>query len=194
MYGFYRVLVRAFMHLIFRIQLTGLENVPQTGGVIVCLNHRSLWDVPFIACLLPRRLRFMAKKELFSIPLLSPFMRWTGAFPVTRGSADIGAIKTALGILKEGHAMTMFPEGKRVLPGEAPVRPKSGVGMLAVKSGCPVLPIGIGGRYRLFAKKTVNIGKPMVFSDTYGDNTQAFGQISAQIMAEILRLAGETEC
>lgn len=193
-YRFFRVLVKAFMHVIFRIHITGMEHIPEAGPVIICLNHSSLWDVPFIAALLPRRLRFMAKQELFRKPVLGPFIRWTGAFPVARGHSDIHAIKTALSILDEGHAMTMFPEGKRVLPNEPPVRAKSGVGMIAVKSGVPVVPIGIGGRYRLFAKKTVNIGAPMQFTgDGGGDNTEHFRQVSQQVMEEIRRLANGGE-
>lgn len=191
LFRFCRMLVRTFMRIIFRAEVTGLENLPPEGGAMLCLNHTSLWDVPFAMSLLPRRPRFMAKKELFHIPFLRQLLNWTGAFPVARGSSDVHAIKTALQILEDGHIMAIFPEGQRVLPSDKPVRPKAGAGMIAARAGCLVIPAGISGRgYRIFRKKTLTIGKPMQFSEGRTESREQFREITAQIMTEVHRLAG----
>ena len=186
---FVKFLIRCFLRLCFRIKVNNKENLPKEGGVIVCFNHRSNWDVPVTSSFLKRKLHFMAKKELFDIFLLGRIIAWSGAFPVSRGKGDIGAIKSAVTNLKEGKAVAMFPEGTRVKK-EAEHKAKAGIALIANMADCLVLPVGISGEYRLFSKIDINIGKPYKINPERekldADHLQ---KISDEILHKILLLA-----
>ena len=185
-------LVRCFICLIFRLRVHGKENMPTEGGVIVALNHKSAWDAVLAITLLPRRLNFMAKKELFKNPLLGGILKWAGAFPVARGTSDLSAIKAAFSILRAGHVLAMFPEGHRV-QNEEERNVKAGVAMIAEKTGAPIVPVAIAGKYRLFSKIELYIGEPIAVKSD--DGTKLSGEelqkISEDLMAFILHMAGE---
>ena len=159
-----QVLLRGFLHLLFRYRLQGLENIPAEGGAIVALNHRSYWDVLFAGSIIRRPLRYMAKSALFKNPLFGWLITTLGAFPVQRGKGDIGAIKSALGILNSGNIMLIFPEGKRVLDGSH-IKAKPGVALIATAAKVPVVPICISGKYKLWHKITFKIGEPINLSE-----------------------------
>lgn len=166
---FYKVLkaICRFLFLfIFRIEIVGKENLPVEGGAIVAMNHRSNWDVPVASMISKRKLRYMAKAEMFKTKIGNWLFTSLGAFPVQRGKGDIGAIKAALGKLKEGELIAMFPEGKRNKKGGY-IPPKPGVVMLAVKSQVPVVPVHIVGKYRWFGKITITVGEPIYYDDFY---------------------------
>ena len=163
-YKILQALLRGFLHLIFRYRVEGLENIPADGGVIVALNHRSYWDVVFAGSTIRRPLRYMAKAGLFKNPLFAWLITSLGAFPVQRGRGDIGAIKSALGILNGGNVMLIFPEGRRVLDGSHPGG-KPGVALIATVAKVPVVPICISGKYKLWHKITFKIGKPVYLSE-----------------------------
>jgi len=189
-YYFAKVIVRAIVKVIFRIKVKGLENIPKKGPVIICPNHISLLDPPVVGALLNRRIYFMAKEELFRNPFLK-FLLGTGlgAFPVKRGTADLSAIKTALNHLKKGRAVGIFPEGTRSKTGKLQ-KAEPGVAMLAIKSKAPVVPVGIKGRYGLFSRVIINIGKPMTFEKYYDSklSSQQLAEIGEEIMKEIAKL------
>ena len=107
------LLVRGFARLVWRLEVHGASNVPLEGAAIIAPNHLSLLDPPLIGCACPRELRFIAKAELFRYGLFSKLIRRLGAFPVERGTADVGAIKTALRFLNDGRAVIIFIEGTR---------------------------------------------------------------------------------
>lgn len=107
------VLVRGVARLLWKLEVVGAERVPLEGGLIIAPNHLSLLDPPLIGCACPRELRFIAKAELFRYGLFTKLIRRLGAFPVERGTADVGAIKTALNFLNEGRAVIIFIEGTR---------------------------------------------------------------------------------
>lgn len=86
-----RFLIKCFMYLVFRLRVHGRENFPKEGAVIVALNHRSYWDVPLVGSVLPRQLTFMAKKELFDVPVLGAIIKWADAFPVALIAEKAGA-------------------------------------------------------------------------------------------------------
>ena len=155
-----QALIRGFLHLVFRYRVEGLENIPAEGGTIVALNHRSYWDVVFAGSIICRPLRYMAKAALFKNPLFGWLITTLGAFPVQRGKGDLGAIKTALEILKGGNVMLIFPEGRRVLDGSHPGA-KPGVALIATAAKVPVVPICISGKYKLWHKITFKIGEPI---------------------------------
>lgn len=189
-YYFAKVIVRAMVKVIFRIKVKGLENIPKKGPVIICPNHISLLDPPVVGALLNRRIYFMAKEELFRNPFLKLLLgTGLGAFPVKRGTADLSAIKTALNHLKKGRAVGIFPEGTRSKTGKLQ-RAEPGVAMLAIKSKAPVVPVGIKGRYGLFSRVIINIGKPMTFEKYYDSklSSQQLAEIGEEIMKEIAKL------
>lgn len=188
---FVKFLIRCFLRLCFRIKVKNPQNLPKDGGVIVCFNHRSNWDVPITITFLRRKLHFMAKKELFDIFLLGKIIAWSGAFPVNRGRGDVGAIKAAVGALKSGKAVAMFPEGRRVKKGEEH-KAKAGIALIANMSGCQVLPVGISGEYKWLSKITINVGEPFKINPEQKKlEAEDLQEISDDILHKILVLAEE---
>ncbi len=158
-------LVRA----LFFTKVNGRENVPKDGACFVCCNHMSNWDAVLLASAFKRPINFMAKVELFRIPVLGRLLKALGAFSVDRDKTDIGAIKTALTLIKKGEPVGIFPQGKRC-SGMHPsnIGIKSGTGMLVYKTQCDVVPVSIYTKnYRmcLFRRAYVNIGKPIKFEE-----------------------------
>lgn len=143
-YWIVRAFFQPFFHIYWRLSRVGREHVPQEGPVIFAANHRSFLDPFIIATLARRPIYFVAKEELFKNPLLRWFISSLGAFPVSRGTGDDGAMETARAILARGDGVLIFPEGTRVRPG--PLGPaKRGVGRLALETGAPVVPVAIIG-------------------------------------------------
>jgi len=130
------------------------------------VNHRSNWDPPIAAITSPRKLRFMAKSELFKNKLFAKIITALGAFPIQRGKGDVGAIKGSLTILKNEEVMLIFPEGGRVKD-EKTTDAKPGVVMLAIRAKVPVIPTYISGKYRWFGKITVRFGEPVYYEKYY---------------------------
>lgn len=175
LYGFAKGLVTVLLAFAFRLRKTGTENVPKEGPVIIAYNHRSDLDPVVAALTCPRQLNFMAKSELFENKLFGGLIKKLGAFPVHRGRGDVGAIKAALTILKNDGVMLIFPEGGRIKAGQR-VKAKPGVAMIAQKTGVPVIPALIDGKYGFMRKITVRYGKPITFDSTKkcsGDELQA---------------------
>lgn len=167
---FYNVvlaIVRAFMHLVFRIKYVGRENMPANGGVVLAVNHRSNWDPVLAGLAAPRKLCFMAKEELFKNPVFGKIISKLGAFPVKRGSGDIGAFRVALKILSGEGVMLIFPEGHRMKNGK---RGKAGAGVVSIaqRAKVPVVPMYISGSCKWMSKMTVAIGKPISLEEYYG--------------------------
>lgn len=135
--------MKTLLLLLTRWEVKGKENVPRNGPLIIVANHLNLADPPLLGASIPRRIFFMAKEELFSSRGRA-FVRALGAFPVRRGKLDREALRQAIRVLESGQALGMFPEGKRSLNhqmGEAEL----GVALIALRSGAPILPIGISG-------------------------------------------------
>ncbi len=182
-------LLKGFLHIAFSCRCVGAQNIPETGGAIVALNHRSYWDVVFAGSFLKRPLRYMAKSGLFKNPLFGGLITKFGAFPVQRGKGDVGAIKSALKILSAGDVMLIFPEGKRVLDGER-VRAKSGVALISIMAKVPVIPICISGEYKFRHRITVNVGKPIEFKEYYSKKpgSQALQEMADGVLDAIYAL------
>ena len=167
MYSVLKFIVNIVCKAIFFVNVKGSENIPKSGAAILAVNHTSLWDAPVISCVTSRKMRTMAKAELFRNKLFGALLRTCGAFPVNRGTNDITAIKTALRTLKDGGIFTIFPTGTRVKD-ESSAEAKSGVALIASKSGAPVIPVTIRGGYKLFKKVTIYVGKPMYVRNENG--------------------------
>lgn len=143
---------------LFRLQfglmgltIKGVENLPSEGPVILAINHVSLWDPILVACSVPRQVSFMAKQELFSIPLLGPLLHRLGVFPVKRGQGDMVAIRKSLKVLKEQNVLGLFPEGTRSKTGELQ-KGLPGVALLMDKGQASVVPVKVSGTKHLLTK------------------------------------------
>ncbi len=195
------VFVRGLARLLFRLEVFGEGNVPLEGALVVASNHLSLLDPPLIGCACPRELRYVAKAELFRIPVLSALFRRLGGFPVERGTADVGAIRTALHHLREGRAVLIFIEGTRG-SGDCLLPPTPGATLLARQSGAPVLPTAIIGTHRAMpkgaklprlAKVKVAFGKPVSYAELFGERTDraARDAFTEYLMEQIATLLSE---
>jgi 1-acyl-sn-glycerol-3-phosphate acyltransferase len=139
------------MRCLFGLRGRGVEHVPASGPVLITANHSSLLDPPLVGGVQERELVFMAKAELFDIPLFGGFIRRLNAQPVRREGGDAAALRAALRVLEEGRALLIFPEGTR--GEEGVLRPgKPGAGMLAVLSGAPIVPAYISGSGRAWPR------------------------------------------
>ncbi len=160
----YFFLARAIRFL-FRVRATGVENIPEHGGAILCSNHIAIRDVVLLAVSIDRQPRFLAKAELFRVPLLSSLIRALGAMPLDRGGKDVGAVKKAISLAKEGSLVTVFPQGHRypgVNPADTPI--KNGAGMIAYHAGVSMIPVCIKvkkQKYGFLRRVDVIIGKAM---------------------------------
>jgi 1-acyl-sn-glycerol-3-phosphate acyltransferase len=174
--------------LLTRPRITGAERVPETGGLLVVANHASNADPVILMAVMNRSLAFMTKEELFRPFFGRLFLQtWGGAFPVRRGEMDIGAIREALNLIQSGHAVVLFPEGTRTRGGLGPGHP--GIGYLARRARCPVLPIAIVGsekmqniwslRYR--PRFEVHIGEPFVVADETRDPAEVRDEIMERL-------------
>jgi 1-acyl-sn-glycerol-3-phosphate acyltransferase len=159
-----RGVVRLIAAIIFDIQVVGRQNVPQTGPLIIASNHLSWADVPLIPAFLKRKVVYMAKEETFQ-GNMGWFVRLLGAFPVKRGEADRQSLRTAEEQLKADRILSIFPEGTRSKIhklGQA----HAGMGLIALRSGAPVVPVAIYGSEKVFKKFrpriTIIFGEPMI--------------------------------
>jgi 1-acyl-sn-glycerol-3-phosphate acyltransferase len=128
-------------------EVRGRENIPRQGGLIVASNHISYWDPPMIASALPREVHFLAKEELFTVPLLGVAIRSLNSIPIRRGAADLSGLARAIAALKAGGGLLLFPEGSRMRDGELH-SPRPGVGLMAVQGDVPIVPCYISGSNR----------------------------------------------
>jgi 1-acyl-sn-glycerol-3-phosphate acyltransferase len=180
--------------IFFRARGVSSEKVPQSGPVILAPNHASFMDHFFAGAFTRRKVRFMAKSQLFKPPLQHVYTHG-GVFPVRRGARDDDAFITAHTILGRGGCVLMYPEGGRSRTGALADRAKPGLGRLVLESGAPVVPMAIHGSIKVrnwkrfeFPKVTVQYGDPLRFErveDPTRDQQQA---VSDEVFAEIRRL------
>lgn len=156
-----KTFVRLVLTIVGRITSIGVANVPRHGPAIIACNHVAYLDPPALGCMAPRPIAYMAKKQLFEIPILRLFIVPLGAFPVDRSRGDVAAMKASLAVLKTGACLGIFPEGTRNEDGT--IQPQVGVAWLAAVSGAPVVPAYVSGtsEARRFRKITVVFGEPL---------------------------------
>lgn len=150
------------LRFFYRWTINGAENLPGDGGVIIVSNHASFFDPVIVGCSVKRKVCFMAKQELFRIPLFGPFIRAVGAYPVRRGVADKAAFDASFRLLQAGNVVGLFPEGTRFKDGQIhPLR--NGAAVLALRGDYPLVPFVIRNSNQLklfrFPKIVVEIGE-----------------------------------
>lgn len=173
---------------VYRVEIKGLENIPKSGPLIFCGNHRSYVDPPLIVCTAKRDMKFLAKEELYKNKFLA-FLGWAfEAIPVKRDEKDVTAIKHSLKVLKDGNCIALFPEGTRngLEKGE---KVKDGVAFFAVRSGAKVVPCGIKGGTKDCKKITITYGKPLDYSKYKGSkDKEILDSVTEEIMNNIIEL------
>ena len=187
MLSFLKACCRFLLFVLKRWEIRGAENLPTDGGVLLVANHVSYWDPVAIVCAFKRQVFFMAKSELFKIPLVSYAARSSGAFPVRRDVTDRNAVRTALRLLQAGEVVGLFPEGTRNKSVER-LKPHLGAAMIALKAGTPVVPVAVSGTRGMFSKITVYVGSPIQFQSATKATKAELESIGDRIMAEISML------
>ena len=185
----YRIIypiVWIFFYLFHPCRAIVREHIPE-GGAVICGNHTHASD-PFFIVFAFRRcnpLAIMAKAELLRVPVIGPILRLVGVFGVDRGKSDVGAIKHALRLLKEGRKLLLFPEGTRVKEG-ADVEAKTGAAMLALRAGVPIVPVWIPSKRKWFRRTDVLIGEPF-FPKAAGRRPTAedYDRVTEEMMTRI---------
>lgn len=169
--SFYKTMYKIFaapVRWVYRLRSVGVENIPETGCILAS-NHTAFSDVLIISAAAKRQVRYMAKKELFKIPLLAQLITGLGAYPVNRGGADVGSIKRTINMLEEGELIGIFPQGHRhgrVDPRTTEV--KGGIGMIAYHTKSDVIPAFVDskrGKTGMFRRNTVIFGTPIPYAD-----------------------------
>ena len=186
--GLYRILAKA----LFFVRVEGRENIPAGRACVLMGNHQSVLDPFMLALCTPdREIHFMGKKELFANRFLAWFFKKLHGFPVDRGNIDMGAIRTALGVLKDGDTLGIFPEGTRSREGHM-LPLLGGASMIALRSRCDVVPVYIDGRYRPFRRMTVRVGAPLAIEDLHAMrvNKESCDELTRRMEAAFANLSG----
>ena len=176
-----KFLIRIIYRLLFRIEIEGLDKIPENEGVIIAPNHISNFDPPMLIGFLPHALKIMGKAELFKFKPFAWVLTKVGAFPINRGDADITAIKTAMRYLKANFPLLIFPHGTRIKQGED-IPLKEGVILIALRAKRNIVPAYISGTFGFRHKITLTFGDVFDLSEYY----------SAKLTPEeVKNLAGE---
>ena len=178
--------------LLYFMKFEGRENIEKGKNVVLMGNHQCMLDPVCLALCVPdREIHFMGKKELWNNKLLGWVFTKVHGFPVDRGNVDMAAIRTAMGVLKEGNTLGIFPEGTRSKTGHM-LPLLGGASMLAFKSGCDVVPVYIDGNYKPFRRITVRVGKPISMQEIRQSFTgkTALDEVTRRMEASFAQLSG----
>lgn len=160
-------ILRPIYSLLWPSKVTGLENIPDEGGFVMCANHVHWRDPLFLAVRMPKRhFTYLAKSELFKTRIARRVLgeKGLGAIPINRGQSDLNAVRLAIKTIADGHGLGIFPQGTRSRD-NTPTPMLSGVAMIALRAHAPVIPVYLDGPYRLFHRVDVRIGAPVDLSE-----------------------------
>jgi 1-acyl-sn-glycerol-3-phosphate acyltransferase len=180
--------------LIYRVRAIGVKNVPRKGALVLAPNHFSQMDHFFAGVYLRRKIRFMAKSQMFGPPVLTSIYKHGGVFPVRRGQHDEEAFKTAYELLDQGEMLLVYAEGGRSRSSEMG-EPKPGIGRIALESGVPIVPVAIHGSARVrgwkrlrFPKVTIEFGGPVSFPIEPAPGKERQLEVATEIFARVREL------
>lgn len=202
-YEFWKNFVWLMLRLLVRFRYEGREHEPRSGPFIVAANHASFLDPPLVAIGLHHKSAHMAKDSLFTVPILGPWLRSMGSFPVRRGTPDRRAIRHSLDVIEQGGVLLIFPEGTRSTDGRLR-EPEAGAAMIALRTGVPVVPAAVINSHRImrkgrrlpnpFGRIIVRYGRPMAVPKIEGRLDHATMQEwGNRIMAAIEALLPEDQ-
>lgn len=197
-YRLMRAVAWVILKVLYRLEVAGRENIPVAGPVVMAVNHQSYLDPVLVGLLSTRPVHFMAKSELWGIPLMGLAVEALKAFPVRRGRPDIGSVKRAIALLRAGEVLGLFPEGTRIR-GRSSLGPaQAGVALVAIDGQALVVPVGITGTERVvpegrwfprFPKLRVTAGRP-ISTDGYTTRRSDLHRLTDEIMGQIAALSG----
>ena len=192
------IFFRALGWIFFRYRAVGVENVPRTGGILIAANHASYLDIPMLGCSIPRRAAYLGRQDLFPVPGLRWLCEWLGWIPIRMGRLDREGFGKAIGLIKQGKAVVIYPEGTRSPTGAlGPGRP--GLGVIVAETGCPVIPVYLkgthdvlppGAKWTRLRPITVIYGKPIDFTvdAERSKGKEFYKHVSRTVMARIAEL------
>ncbi len=179
-----------YCHLVYKMEVKGLENIPKEGAAIICPNHIHFMDSISVVIYIKRMIYPMSKEELFRNKFMAWFMRQLGCYPIRRGKGDSEAIEFSKKLLREKKLLLLFPEGTRNGL-EKGLRFKKGAALLALYENVPIIPVGIKGTFKPFSKVTLNFGKPITL-EKYKTGEEADPReiitLTNEIKDEVVRL------
>ena len=185
-FKFMKKVAQVLAFMLFRFDVRGMENIPESGPYLLCCNHISALDPVVLAVFMKRQPRFMGKKELFGNPFLNWFFRKLGAFPVDRKVADMQAFRSSMDVLKEGHGLLIFSQGTRMKEFESA---KGGVALFGLRSGAPIIPVGIKGSYKFRSKIQIRVGEPISMEPYAGMKVKT--ELIEQVMEVVVKKVSE---
>lgn len=193
-------LTRLISKLFFRIKIYGQNHIPKNGGFIVATNHASYFDPPLVGSWMTRQVYFFAKKELFKNKIFGWIITRTNALPVRRGVIERNALEATLAIIKKGYGLTIFPEGTRSKTDQF-LEPKPGVGMIAIRAQCPIIPGYVRGTNKLKdcfwgrEKLSITFGEPFSseWVTSFPDNKDSYHKIANAVMERIAQIKQKLE-
>ena len=195
-YMFLHSLLAPFLRFLFKVEVVGAEKLPQVGGYLLCSNHIAKRDVVLIGACSERPINFIAKKELFGIPVLSSLISALGAIRIDRGGNDISAIRKSIELIKSGQVVAIFPQGHRypkINPASTPLR--NGAGLISYRAKCPVIPVCIKTdkiKYALFRKVEIIFGDPIPYEELgfTEEGSQDYMHATELIFGKVCELGG----
>ena len=197
---FYRVLHALLPPLftrLYRMRVTGLEHLPATGPVVLASNHLSNIDPFFLGVVCPRQIHFMAKAEIWKVPLVGRLVDALGSFPVQRGAADRHAVEEALGVLSSGAVLGIFPEGHRSRDGRLGT-PQAGVALFSMRKGVTTVPVALIGSDHVVRNKrprlphvVVAFGPAIDVEVTDGSKSDRQRAVTGRLMQALADLSGQ---
>ena len=198
-YRFIRGFFGGFFKLVYRVKIVGRENEITDKPYIVCANHTSLMDVVMLVISFKGQINFMAKQEIFKVPLLRSFVKAMGGFPIDRKGSDVAAIKKTIGMLNEGNNIGIFPQGTRC-PFKNPrdTEVKDGIGMIASRAGVGFMPVYIKTKREklsIFRRTKIIIGEYISPEEFTCDKTgrEKYAHISNYVFDKVCTLGESSE-
>jgi 1-acyl-sn-glycerol-3-phosphate acyltransferase len=189
-------LSKAIAKTFFSYRVFGAENMIEEGPCIIAANHCSYLDPPLVGVAFRRGIHYLARKSLLDVPVLGPILPELNVIPVDQKNADRSALMGAIRVVRNGGAVLIFPEGTRSLDGQLQ-EAQPGIGMIAAKSGAPIVPVAIRGSFEILPRGamipksgqiSLSIGAPLQMRSV--SETRDYGKASAQVVKEISRLLG----
>ncbi len=189
---FVRKIVKGFLkglyHIFYRIKITG--SVPETGAYIICANHLNYLDAAAIVLMNKRKVYFVGKEDLFRFGILRWLAHLFDVIPIKRNMQDMEAMKRCIKVVKNGDLLGIFPEGTRKGL-EKNGKAKNGAAYMAIKTGTPIIPVGIHGTFKPFTKVYINYGEPIDLSSYKGADKEKQDEATKLVMDTIVMLTKE---